>query len=105
MVRYLLSACALSLLVTGPAFAVGANCEDQLAAIKSQLSQKPDARASIDAKYQEAQRLCSEKKDMEAQDLVRQIQEQMTQNTGTDAGAASGSSKPPSAGAPRTDTK
>jgi hypothetical protein len=103
MVRYLLSACALSLLVTGPAFAVGANCEDQLAAIKSQLSQKPESRASIDAKYQEAQRLCGEKKDMEAQELLRQIKEQMAQTTG--AGAASGSTNPPNADAPRTNTK
>ena len=93
-----------------PPLAVGANCEDQLAALKSQLAEKAEAHASVDAKYQEAQRLCGEKKEAEAQDLVRQIREQMAQNSGAGAGAASGSSNPPgsskpSSGAPRTDSK
>jgi hypothetical protein len=54
MIRYVLSACPLSILVAGPASAVGQNCEDQLATIKGQLADRPDARSSVDAKYKEA---------------------------------------------------
>jgi hypothetical protein len=98
MIRYVLSACALSILVAGPASAVGQNCADQLATIKGQLADRPDARSSVDAKYKEAERLCTDKKDMEAQALTREIQEQLAQKGGA-AGVTSGSS------APKTDSK
>jgi hypothetical protein len=99
MIRYVLSACALSMLVAGPASAVGQNCQDQLATIKGQLADRPDARSSVDAKYKEAERLCSDKKDIEAQALTREIQEQLAQKGGAPAGVTSGSS------APKTDSK
>jgi hypothetical protein len=101
MIRYALSVCALSMLVAGPALAVGASCEDQLASIKDQITDHPDAPSSVDAKYTEAKRLCSEKKDMEAQALAREIQEQLAQKG---AGTASGSSSPTDrSSAPKTD--
>jgi hypothetical protein len=98
MIRYVLCACALSMLIAGPASAIGQNCGDQLATIKGQLADRPDARSSVDAKYKEAERLCSDKKDIEAQALTREIQEQLAQKGGT-TGVTSGSS------APKTDSK
>jgi hypothetical protein len=91
MIRQLLSVCALSMSVAGPALAVGANCEDQLAAIKIQLADRPDARTAVDAKYTEAERLCNDKKDRASQALTQEIQEQLAQ-TGEGAGVTSGSS-------------
>jgi hypothetical protein len=89
MIQQLLSVCALSMLVAGPALGVGANCEDQLAAIKIQLADRPDIRTAVDAKYREAERLCYDKKDRASQALTQEIQEQLAQ---TSERAMSGSS-------------
>ena len=92
MIRYL-SAVALVAVASGPAFAVGPNCGDQLAQIKAQLSSEQLAQSAEAKQYQEAERLCSAGKDMEAQDLARRIREQMAQK-----GSAGSSNAPPTAG-------
>jgi hypothetical protein len=89
MIGQLLCVCALSMLVAGPACAVGANCVDQLAAIKIQLADRPDIRTAVDAKYAEAERLCNDNKDRASQALTQEIQEQLAQ---TGEGVTSGSS-------------
>lgn len=92
MIRRLASVAALMLVVAGPAFAIGPTCGDQIAALKGSLSDDPRAKASMGAKVEQADQLCKENKDYEAQDLVRQIREQMSQ-TGT-KGASGTSSSP-----------
>lgn len=88
MFRYLIGAGAITLLAASPALAVGPNCGDQLAQLKAQLSSQ-HAQSAEATKYQEAERLCNAGKDMEAQNLARQIREGMAQK------GASGSSRAP----------
>ena len=92
MMRYVLGAGLLCLLATGPAFAVAPDCGGQLAAIKAQMSGKKvdDATRS---KYERAEKLCSQKKDEEAQALARQIREEMASKDNSTSG--SGSTQPP----------
>lgn len=91
MILRLASAAALLLAAAAPALAVGPNCHDQIAQIKEQLSNNPQAKQSLDAKVDEADRLCNENKDEQAQNMARQIREQMSQAS-TKGNAASGSS-------------
>ena len=100
MIRYLIGVSAITLLVTNPALAVGANCGDQLAQIKAQLSSEQLAQSAEAKQYQEAERLCNAGKDMEAQDLARQIREEMAQK-----GTAGSSGAPRSAGTPTGQSK
>lgn len=90
MILRLASATALLLAVAAPALAVGPNCHDQIAQIKEQLSDNPQAKQSFGAKVDEADRLCNENKDEQAQNMARQIREQMSQ--ASTKGNASGSS-------------
>jgi hypothetical protein len=92
VIRYL-GAVAVLAAASGPAFVVGSNCGDQLAQIKAQLSSEQLAQSAEAKKYQQAEQLCSAGKDMEAQDLARQIREQMTQK-----GSAGTSNAPATAG-------
>jgi hypothetical protein len=90
--RYVLSAGLLCLLATGPAFAVAPDCGGQLAAIKAEMSGKK-VDAATRSKYEQAEKLCSQKKDTEAQALARQVREEMA---GKSSGASgSGSTQPP----------
>jgi hypothetical protein len=91
MILRLASAAALMLVVAGPAFAIGPTCGDQIAALKGSLSDNPRAKSSMAAKVEQADQLCKQNKDREAQNLVRQIREQMGQ-AGTKG--VSGSSSP-----------
>jgi hypothetical protein len=91
MILRLASATALLLAVAAPAFAVGPNCHDQIAQIKGQLSDNPQAKQSVGSKVEQADRLCKANKDEEAQNMARQIREQMNQASST-KGNASGSS-------------
>jgi hypothetical protein len=76
-----------------PAYAIAPNCQGQIDALKGNLAEQPKAAAepSVRAKLNEAQRLCSENKDEEAQALARQVRQQMDKS-GSDA---SGSTLPP----------
>lgn len=80
MILRLAGAAALMLVVAGPAFAIGPTCGGQIAALKGSLSDNPSAKASMGAKVEEADRLCKQNKDQEAQNLARQIREQMSQS-------------------------
>ena len=100
MIRYLIGAGAIILALATPAFAVGATCGDQLAQLKAQLSSEQLAQSNEAKQYQEAERLCNSGKDMEAQDLARQIREEMAQK-----GTAGSSGAPRSAGAPSGQSK
>jgi hypothetical protein len=93
MILRLAGPVALLLAVAAPALAVGPNCGDQIAALKGQLSDNPSAKASLGAKVEQADRLCKENKDQEAQNMARQIREQMSQAATGQKGAA-GSSTP-----------
>jgi hypothetical protein len=101
MMLRVVSAGVFSLLLAGPALAVGPNCDDQIAQIKGQLADHPEAaaEASIRAKVNEAQRLCSEHKDKEAQGVAQQIREQLGQASegegrSSGSGTSSGASAP-----------
>jgi hypothetical protein len=94
MLLRLASATALLLAVAAPALAVGPNCHDQIAQIKGQLSANPQAKQSFGAKVEEADRLCKANKDEQAQNMARQIREQMSQAS-TKGNAGSGSSTSP----------
>ena len=100
MIRYLIGAGALALLAAHPALAVGPNCGDQLAQIKAQLSSEQLAQSAEAKQFQEAERLCSSGKEMEAQNLARQIREEMAQK-----GTAGSSGAPRSAAAPAGQSK
>jgi hypothetical protein len=98
MIRYLLGASAAFLAMFSPAMAVEPNCGDQLAAINSWLSAYPHAPTALDEKYKQAVQLCGDNQDMAAQELVRQIREEMADVSSRSHDAArssSGSSTPP----------
>ncbi len=84
--------------VTGaaPAGAIAPNCQSQIDALKGTVAEEPKAAAesSVRAKLNEAQRLCSENKDEEAQALAREVREQMDRSSNA-GGEASGSSTVP----------
>ncbi|HKW52740.1 MAG TPA: hypothetical protein VJO12_03550 [Stellaceae bacterium] len=92
MILRLASTAALMLVVAGPAFAVGPTCGDQIAALKGQLSDNANAKASFGGKVEQADRLCKQNKDEEAQNMLRQIREQMSQAGSTGASGSSTSS-------------
>jgi len=105
MMKSFIGATSILALLSSPAFAVGANCGDQLAQLKAQLSSDKDAQSSQEAKqYQEAEQLCSSGKEEQAQDLARQIRQEMAKKgmsgsstgparAGVDTRAAPGSTK------------
>jgi len=92
MILRLAGATALMLVVAGPAFAVGPTCGDQIAALRGQLQDSARARASLGAKVEQADQLCKQNKDEEAQNLLRQIHEQMSQAGSKGASGSSTSS-------------
>lgn len=92
MVLRLAGATALMLAMVGPAFAVGPNCGDQIAALKGQLHDNAKARASLGSKVEQADQLCKQNKDQEAQNMARQIREEMSQTGGKGASGSSTSS-------------
>jgi len=91
MILRLAGVAALMLVVAGPAFAIGPSCGDQVAALKGSLSDNPRAKASMGAKVEQADQLCKQNKDREAQNMLRQIREQMSQ-TGTKGASGTSSS-------------
>ena len=95
MIKKLIGVGGIMALLASPAFAIGANCGDQLAQIKGQASSEILAQSEMAKKYQEAERLCGAGKDMEAQELAGQIREEMAQK-----GQAGSSGAPASAGTP-----
>jgi len=85
--------------MSSSAMAVAPNCGDQLAAINNHLSAYPHAPTALDEKYQQAVQLCRDNQDMAAQELARQIKEEMAEVSAPSNDAAkssSGSSTPPS---------
>jgi hypothetical protein len=93
MMKPVLGAAILSLLAVGPALAIAPNCQDQLAQLNAEISQKSGAKTALMEKYNEAQRLCSQNKDEEAQGLARQIREELA-GKAPSATTGSGSSMP-----------
>ncbi len=81
MVKSLLAAGALALLAAAPALAVAPECHDQLAQLKPQIDAAKD-KAGMNSKYQQAERLCGEKKDMEAQNLIREMRSELARKGG-----------------------
>jgi hypothetical protein len=79
MVKYLLAASGAVILAASPAFAVGPNCGDQLAQLKTQLSSELLAQSAEADKLKEADRLCAAGKEMEAQQLAQELREHMAQ--------------------------
>ena len=92
MILRLASATALLMAIAIPAFAVGPNCGDQIAALRGQLQDSTHARAALGAKVEQADQLCKQDKDEEAQNMVRQIREQLSQAGNTSASGSSTSS-------------
>ena len=96
MILRLTGAAALMLVPAGPALAVGATCSDQIASLRGQLHDSARARAALGAKVEQANQLCKQHKDEEAQDLLRQIRERLSEVGG--ARGATGSSAPSGTG-------
>jgi hypothetical protein len=92
MLLRLAGATALMLVIAGPAFAIGPSCGDQIAALRGQLRDSARARAEVGAKVEQADQLCKQNKDEEAQNLLRQVREQLSEAGST---GASGSSTSP----------
>src|SRR5690348_10847301 len=104
MMKSFIGAASILALLSPPAFAVGANCGDQLAQLKAQLSSAQPAQSQEAKKYQQAEQLCSSGKEEEAQALAREIREEMAKKSmsgsstgparaGVDTRAAPGSTK------------
>jgi hypothetical protein len=93
VIKKLIGVSGVLAMMASPAFAVGANCGDQLAQIKGQASSEILAQSDMAKKYQAAERLCSAGKEMEAQQLAGQIREGMAQK-----GQAGSSGAPASTG-------
>ena len=91
MVLRLAGATALMLAMVGPAFAVGPNCGDQIAALKGQLHDNAKARASLGSKVEQADQLCKQNKDQEAQNMAQQIREEMSQTSKGASGSSTSS--------------
>jgi hypothetical protein len=92
MIRSAIGALTLGLLTT-PAFAIAPNCADQLAEIKAQMTSEMLAQSALGNKYEEADRLCKQGNDMQAQALAREIREQMAaKETNSGARESAGSS-------------
>ncbi len=99
MIKYLIGAGAIIVLASNPTFAIGPNCNDQLAQLKAQLSSELLAQSPEAKQYQEAERLCNSGKDMEAQNMARRIREEMARK-----GAAGSSGAPGTAGSSTSGT-
>ncbi|HWI27043.1 MAG TPA: hypothetical protein VN668_08730 [Stellaceae bacterium] len=95
--RHLLTACALVLCSAAPAMAVGAQCEDQLAQVSAQMQQQKSEQADLKSKYDQAQKLCAEHQDQQAQAVLRQIRKELAGN----ATESSGSSEPQGSSSPQ----
>jgi len=99
--RHLLTACALVLCSAAPAMAVGAQCEDQLAQVSAQMQQQKSEQADLKSKYDQAQKLCAEHQDQQAQAVLRQIRKELAGNAGANATESSGSSEPQGSSSPQ----
>lgn len=77
MLKSLVAAAALLALAGGPALAIAPLCQGQLQAVGQQLQQKTGAKEALEAKYSEAQKLCAENKDEQAQAMARQIRDEL----------------------------
>ncbi len=95
MTRLLLGAGILVVLASAPAFAIAPGCHDQLAQIKGEMSAYHESQSDLANKYQEAERLCNENKEEQAQAMARQIRDEMAQKSGNPS-SSSGSSTNPS---------
>jgi hypothetical protein len=91
MVRFLSATSVIALMVIGSAFAAEPNCRDQLAQVKPQVTSELLAQSMEADRYKEAERLCAAGKDAEAQQLAKQISQEIAQKR------ASGSSRAPAA--------
>jgi hypothetical protein len=92
----LLAAALAFAAMTTPAHAIAPDCQGQIDALKAGVANQPKAAAesSVRARLNEAQRLCSENKDEEAQALAREVRQQMDRSSKA-GGEASGSSTAP----------
>jgi hypothetical protein len=99
MILRLASAAALVLVIAHPALAAG--CQDQVDTMKGMVAEHPEAaaEASLRVKVNEAQRLCTANKDSEAEDLTRQIRQQVEQTT-AGQGSSGGDTSPVAPTAP-----
>ena len=86
--KSVVSAGIVLLLASAPALAVGANCEAQLKSTAATMAQKSGAKAALEAKQQQAERLCEAGQDEQAQELARQIRDELS-------GQGTGGSTPP----------
>jgi hypothetical protein len=93
MMKPLIGGAVLSLIALSPALAVAPPCEDQLAQLDQQLRQNSGAKAALTAKLNEAQRLCQRNKDEQAQEMARQIRQELAGQPPSST-AGSGSSMP-----------
>jgi hypothetical protein len=91
MMNRILGASAVAVLSITPALAITPNCETQLSQIRVELDQQKVKAESMVSKYQQAERLCAAKQEMEAQKLAQEIRQEMGQSASTTGGAATNS--------------
>ncbi len=89
MIRSLIGAGALVVLASGPSLAVAPDCHDQLTQVRAEMAGNPHLPSADLQKYNEAERLCADGKEMQAQQLAREIRDDIAEK------GMSGSSNPP----------
>jgi hypothetical protein len=94
MLKQLVAAGGLLSLTVGPALAIAPECGAQLNSIDGLISQHPDKAASVKDRRDRAQQLCAQGKDIESQDLLRQVREEIGGTSGSGTSAAGGTQAP-----------
>src|SRR5689334_25014353 len=95
MLKQFVVACGLLGLTVGPALAIAPECGTQLNSIDGLLSQHPDKAASVKDRRDKAQQLCAQGKDMEAQEMLRQVREEIGGTSGSGTSAPGGGMQAP----------
>jgi hypothetical protein len=90
MLKQLVAAGGFLGLTAGPALAIAPECGAQLNSIDGLISQHPEKAATVKSRRDQAQQLCAQGKDMESQELLRQVREQIGGTSGSGTSAASG---------------
>jgi hypothetical protein len=92
MLKHVLAAGALVLVTAAPALAIAPECGAQLAQLKAELSQYGKKDGVLEGKYSQAEKLCAQGKEEDAQQLAREIREDMGKQAGSGSTAKPSSS-------------
>ncbi len=92
MVKYALAATAVTLMMSGSAFAVAPLCQEQLSAVQQRVERQADKKAQVQDKLKQAQQQCQSGQEEAAQQSIREVREAIgDKDTDMNAQAAGGS--------------